>query len=146
MLDNLICCITGKQAFNAARLLLFTFGVSSARRNGLCIFAAMKWLVYLFSLYILLLTAVPCSGSSDCCSDVASEAPNSEPSGAANDHKPVSACSPFFACGSCHAVVITENKIEWHNNSSVDQQVAKRNKSQLLFDYTPVIWQPPRCS
>ena len=69
----------------------------------------MKWLVYLFSFYVLLLSGIPCSADDNCCADEITCA--TEPGKPAHDpdHKPACPCSPFFACGACHGIVVPSN-------------------------------------
>jgi hypothetical protein len=63
----------------------------------ICIFASMKWLMIIFSLYVLTLSAIPCCGDDYCCDDelaLASEARHSDHD---NHNKPELPCSPFFS-------------------------------------------------
>ncbi|MET3879322.1 hypothetical protein [Chitinophaga sp. OAE865] len=104
----------------------------------------MKWLVYLFSLYVLLLSGVPCDADDDCCSDFTTQTSHHPGSETGKNHKPVSPCSPFFACGAVHAIVVPEAYrvkplplqplAELHSNYTAPQ----------LGDFSPAIWQPPK--
>jgi hypothetical protein len=94
----------------------------------------MKWLVYLFSLYILLLSGTPCDADDDCCSNPMEQ----------RDHKPVSPCSPFFACGAIHAVEVPE---AYTVKPTPIRPVAKLHAAYIppqLSDFFPSIWQPPK--
>jgi hypothetical protein len=104
----------------------------------------MKWFVYLFSLYILILSGIPCNADDDCCIDEISvtSIPNKQTGD--TDHKPVCPCSPFFACNTCHGVVVPNNSIEFLR---VSLPVAKQQYNyieQPLLDFPSSIWQPPK--
>ncbi|NLR78388.1 hypothetical protein [Chitinophaga eiseniae] len=103
----------------------------------------MKWLVYLFSLYVLLLTGVPCEADDDCCSNFTALTEHQE-SGTGKNHKPVSPCSPFFACGAIHAIVVPE---PYRAKPLLLQPVTNTHSDYIepaLRDFPPSIWQPPK--
>ena len=104
----------------------------------------MKLLVCLFSFYVLLLSGVPCNANDDCCNDETTQTTIHNKQKQDTDHTPSCPCSPFFACGACHAVVIPNNYVEF---VSILQPVAKLQyfyAVQPLPDFPPVIWQPPK--
>lgn len=104
----------------------------------------MKWLVYLFSLYVLLLSGIPCDADDDCCRSFTEQTSHHPESETGKNHKPVSPCSPFFACGAVHAVVVPEAYVV---KPLLLPPVAKLHsdyKEPQLRDFSPVIWQPPK--
>ena len=91
-----------------------------------------------------MLSGVPCNGDDDYCIDEISvtSAPAEQNSDAG--HKPACPCSPFFACGTCHGVVVPNINVEF---PQILQPVAKLQyfyTEQSLLDFPPSIWQPPQ--
>lgn len=94
----------------------------------------MKWLVYLFALYVLILGGIPCDADDECCSNTEQTDP----------HKPVSPCSPFFACGAIHAIVVPDTYIVKLVCILPDATLHSDYVTPQLQDRAPAIWQPPR--
>jgi hypothetical protein len=103
----------------------------------------MKWFVCMLSFYVLLLSGIPCNASDDCCGDETTQAtPGKQAKD--HDHQPYCPCSPFFACGACHGVVIPNS---YTGFTKVVLPVVKLQYFyvvQPLPDFSPVIWQPPQ--
>lgn len=94
----------------------------------------MKWFLCLFSLYIVLLSGISCAADDECCSNPMEQ----------RDHKPVSPCSPFFACGAIHAIEVPET---FRAKPILIQPIAQLHKEYItpqLSDFFPSIWQPPK--
>lgn len=108
------------------------------------IFVRMKWFVYLFSLYVLVLSGIHCDADDDCCSDGITHTTASHDQDAPKDHKPVSPCSPFFACGVCHGVVIPEPYTIKPVALMSDKELHSNYIEPQLGDFFPAIWQPPK--
>jgi hypothetical protein len=104
----------------------------------------MKWFVYLFSLYILLLSGVPCNANDDCCMDEIAQTTASNKQTGNSDHKPVCPCSPFFACGACHGAVVPNIIIEFSKNLPPVTRLQYFYTVQPLFNFPSSIWQPPK--
>ncbi|HEU4556129.1 MAG TPA: hypothetical protein VFS25_24995 [Chitinophaga sp.] len=103
----------------------------------------MKWLVYLCSLYVLLLSGIPCSADDDCCKGLMEQAIPRDNHNASKEHNPVSPCSPFFACA-VHAIVVPETYMV---KPVVLPPVAKLHGEYIepqLHGFFPSIWQPPK--
>jgi len=102
----------------------------------------MKRLLYLFPLYILLLSGMPCKADDGCCAEETS--PAAQHNNNFPGQKPVLPCSPFFACGACHGFIIPET-------TQPLLKAAPNNRKQIspfiehyLGDFSPSTWQPPR--
>ncbi|TWI84427.1 DUF6660 family protein [Chitinophaga japonensis] len=104
----------------------------------------MKWLLYLFSFYVLLLSGIPCDADEHCCADEITC--TTEPAKPAHDpdHKPACPCSPFFACGACHAIVVPDHTIEFLKPLRPVAAPQSDYKVHPPADFSPSIWQPPR--
>jgi hypothetical protein len=96
---------------------------------------AMKWFVYIFSFYILVLSDIPCSAGDDCCND---EQANH------SDDKPTSPCAPFFACGTYHGVTIPDIFTELPKEVPPTITLQYFYKEQALPHFSTSIWQPPK--
>jgi hypothetical protein len=106
----------------------------------------MKRLLLLFPFYILFLSAVPCSASDRCCmEEMGAKAPERQPAGG-KDQRPEFPCSPFFACGANHGMVIPDGRLEMIR---LDPPVVKLHffySERPLFAFIPSVWQPPRAA
>ncbi|WP_295119575.1 hypothetical protein [uncultured Chitinophaga sp.] len=102
----------------------------------------MKWFFVLFSLYVLTLSAVPCGGDDDCCTDGLELVDNH-----AAEHeqeRPELPCSPFFSCNTFHVVLTPD-----YEYLPAPKQIARFDAgsfyiTRFLAGYNPPIWQPPR--
>ncbi|MDR3715992.1 MAG: hypothetical protein P4L51_24565 [Puia sp.] len=108
----------------------------------------MKRLLYLFSLYILLLSGVPCSPDDECCREeinaTALARQNSGHPDKTTDHKSGLPCSPLFPCGACSGIVIPDQIVQTVQPlPSIAKQVSLYTQRPLLT-FTPAIWQPPK--
>jgi hypothetical protein len=92
---------------------------------NILIFAAVKLFFCLFSVYILVLSAVPCRADDD-----------STP------------CSPFVtcACGCCHGFPIPESGIDMPISEQLPVVHSTVYKAHPLPDFTANIWQPPKAA
>lgn len=104
----------------------------------------MRWMVCFFSLYVLILSCIPCDADNDCCIDeitTASSSPNNSPD---DQHKPACPCSPFFACSTCHIVLVPSYEITLFKASAPVSKLDFFYRENDLRDFPPAIWQPPR--
>lgn len=96
----------------------------------------MKWLAFIFALYILALSAMPCCDK-DCCADETAQS-SQQP------HKPEPPCSPFFMCNTCHGFIVPEAGL------TVLKPVVRQafTESFVLIDelagFSTAAWQPPK--
>ncbi len=104
----------------------------------------MKWLLYLFSFYILLLAATPCSADEGCTDEICNVSNSHDEDPGKSDHPPVCPCSPFFACASCHGVIVQENGFEFIVACPCQTTVCTNYIERLLPHYPQAIWQPPK--
>ncbi|WP_366935571.1 DUF6660 family protein [Chitinophaga sp.] len=104
----------------------------------------MKWFVYLFSFYVLLLSGIPCNADDDCNVDEIVLTTTSGNTRQDNDHKPICPCSPFFACGTCHGVIVPDFNFELPKALSPIAKLRYFYTTPPLLDFPPSIWQPPK--
>ena len=112
-------------------------------------FTAMKRLFYFFSLYILFLSGVPCSPYDRCCAEewlsaVTTGQSGQEDRNSDSDRKPDFPCSPFFACGGNHGVVIPNFRIQLAEPPSPQVKLFSYYTERPLLAFAPSIWQPPK--
>jgi hypothetical protein len=107
-------------------------------------FAGMKRLLLLFPIYILFLSGMPCSIDDDCCmGEMGTKTQIGQQTGK-KDRKPEFPCSPFFACGANHGVVIPDSRL---NIVQLEPPVIKLHSpysEKPLFIFLSSVWQPPR--
>jgi len=105
----------------------------------------MKLLFCLFSLYILVLSGIPCRADDDCCmEEIVSNAAHPQPAKKAGSPEYPGPCSPFFACGACHGFVIPKPVIPVPAEQPVPEKEQVIYKVQSLSDFSSSIWQPPQ--
>jgi hypothetical protein len=106
-------------------------------------FSSMKWLIMLFAIYVVILSGIPC----DCQEDnfickttaLAGEHPP------ADHQKPDCPCSPFFACSTCHGVVVPDGNIKITRPVyTQQQQIFHPYKENAVAQYPLPVFQPPR--
>jgi len=104
----------------------------------------MKWFVYVFSLYLLILSGFTCNAAGDCCKeDLNTEASQGHKD---DDHKPVSPCIPFLACGACHSVIATQISFEFEYTFISNRKLQFPYLEPSLKTSISSIWQPPQIS
>jgi hypothetical protein len=107
-------------------------------------FCRVKLLIVIFSLYVLLLPALPCSDPNECRETAATEAPVND----TGNHKQhdEEACSPFCNCSCCGQIftpVLHLNRIAIVKQTAQKQQYFYQDIS-LSSDFLGTIWQPPK--
>ncbi len=108
------------------------------------IFAPMKMFCFIMSMYVLLLTAVPCYSESNCNDKISTEQTGSQPHDDRDND--CSYCSPFFACGTCTGTDISGSGVDFINIFLSEVTLIPIYKSQYLSFFFDTIWQPPKLS
>jgi hypothetical protein len=103
----------------------------------------MRRLLYLFSLYILLLSGIPCKADDGCCVDEIS-ATSAQHKNSFPDQRPALPCSPFFACGACHGFIIPEMTLPHPEPVPRSRKQTHYFTDHYLGDFSSSTWQPPR--
>ena len=101
----------------------------------------MRRLVYLLAFYVLLLTAIPCSPQDNCCDE---ERNASSRSGLPANSKPEFPCSPFFACGANHGIVIPDVEIQVYPSTHHAELRVIYNTERPAPIFLSAVWQPPK--
>ncbi|MBC9933367.1 DUF6660 family protein [Chitinophaga qingshengii] len=99
----------------------------------------MKWLIYLLSVYILVLSCIPCD-------DARAAVYQSAEVTAAGEHHHEAAdfCSPLCICSCCNVQVTPATVIHFpyiHHQVLIEFPVLREAQLPLLYT---TIWQPPR--
>ncbi|MGQ0829054.1 MAG: DUF6660 family protein [Bacteroidota bacterium] len=115
----------------------------------------MKYFWSIFSIYIFILSTVPCGDGRECnetectqetaCNDsaCAGETASGETEKDCRDET----CSPFCGCVCCGSVVSNINSFS--STTAFNQTIEKNSfsyKSQFISQFTANIWQPPKLS
>lgn len=102
----------------------------------------MKLFTCLMSLYILLLSCMPCNDSSDCSSE---ESVSVAVSGTHDDHDDdTEHCTPFCVCACCAAPAVQFQQAPAIKNF-VAGKIVNSYPAEFIFSNTEHnIWQPPR--
>jgi hypothetical protein len=107
----------------------------------------MKWLLYLFSLYILVLSGIPCRADDDCCiEETFANAAHPQPEKTGQHPSYPSPCSPFFACGANHGVVIPDLRIQLVQPFHLQAKLPFFYTERSLAAFVSSIWQPPKAA
>jgi len=108
------------------------------------IFAPMKTLCFILSLYVLLLGTVPCCSEDNCDDEKKTENPDNH----SQDHKDSdrNTCSPFFTCGTCSGFIFIRTGLDFKKVPFIKNQLITVYKSQFTDGYFAKIWQPPKIS
>ena len=105
----------------------------------------MKFLAVLLSLYILLLTAIPCAdvapGNSLCKSEITKSTANHN-----HQHPDIDHCSPFCTCNCCASPVLQIDTVVDFICIKFSTYTYPEYSSAITSWFTPSIWQPPKLS
>lgn len=105
----------------------------------------MKWLLCLFSLYILVLSGIPCQADDDCCiEETFANATHARSKEQAKHPAYPRPCSPFFACCACHGFLVPDAGLALQRYQPAPQQQNSFYQAAALPDFTRSIWQPPK--
>lgn len=134
-------CMNGNQARQQANciviIILYRFLIVR-------IFDHMKWLMILFSLYVLALSAVPCCGDDLCCEDEIMLQQGNEGDKDHDHNRPEPPCSPFFSCSTCHGAVISQVTPAITPQFVISKKLRFQYTEHFLSEYATAIWQPPQ--
>lgn len=115
---------------------------SNGKLWSLPIFAALKIFAFIFCVYILVLSAVPCCAVDECNEEIPQQSHAADTGG--QDDNGWDNCSPFSQCGNCAGFTFqTGNGLLSATPALVQQKFT--GYIQLYFpQYTASFWQPPR--
>jgi len=118
--------------------------IFSISQRTFAIFAPMKILCFILSLYVLLLGTVPCCSDNNCNDQIKTENADNH----SQDHKDSdrNTCSPFFTCGTCSGFVFIRTRVDFKKASFIQDKLITVYKSQFTDGYIAKIWQPPKIS
>jgi hypothetical protein len=104
----------------------------------------MKWLMILFSLYVLTLSVVPCCGDDFCCDDEAVLMHEGASHKEHEHNKPELPCSPFFSCGMSHGAVVPDLLLIFNPQAATGESIRFNYAEHFYSEYYSAIWQPPQ--
>jgi hypothetical protein len=101
----------------------------------------VKFAAYILSLYILVLSVVPCCAFDDCPQD---KAGTEQTTGHKTGDDDCKVCSPFFNCEGCATAVVNFETTSFETINSVSPKVY----TGFIASYIPIVhydfWQPPK--
>ena len=102
-------------------------------------FCKVKLLSYIFAVYLILLSAIPCCTFDNCDGDKSTEALTKE-----KEEKDNGNCSPFFSCEGCATASISTALWELDFFSPPLISVFPNHLQQQLSKAEYDFWQPPK--
>lgn len=133
--------------FTFARRCVFYFVKFESVSCSIFFVQPMKWIVFIWAVYLLSLSVVPCSDAYNNCN------PSSPPSAATantehhHDNDTDDTCTPFCHCACCSiSIVLVQKMIPLVANTSFLFQLPAKTpiNTAFLSRYDSRIWQPPR--
>jgi hypothetical protein len=110
----------------------------------------MKWLLYLFAGFLLVLPCLPCNATEACCTDemeqtaADQDCDHRSEKDAAEDHSHKCPCCPSFSCNTCHSIVafpvMTIIAYHFRERTAINYFY----KEDKLSQFSSAIWQPPQ--
>ncbi|WP_394342460.1 DUF6660 family protein [Mucilaginibacter limnophilus] len=101
----------------------------------------MKFLYLILSVYVLMLSVIPCC-TNDICNKVVVEQANIK--NGYNTNSNCAACSPFYCCVSCTGFVVLPETIQYATIVTVITGQYSLYPTSSVKDLPLPIWQPPR--
>jgi hypothetical protein len=108
----------------------------------ICIFAPMKIIAYILSIYIFALNLVPCEDIGTPDNEVKTEI--SQAMDGDHQHQGTDLCSPFCQCHCCQIHATSLNKVDFVNSSTVISNEVFFHFDGIEKDFKNSILQPPR--
>ncbi len=108
------------------------------------IFAGMKILCLLSSIYVFCLSTVPCCSGDDCDDEIKTEHTEDH----SHDHtdNDFDTCSPFLTCGACSGFVFSKSGFAFTEVYFHVDKLITVYTPQFTDDFYANIWQPPKIS
>ncbi|WP_120181565.1 hypothetical protein [Pelobium manganitolerans] len=98
-------------------------------------FARVKYLTVIFSVYVLLLSAMPCNAKNDC-DNIKHH----------SKEQTTNCCSPFFACNACAGFVFTKQNFTLNHPVKPLEKRCGEYHCNSVSEFQQSIWQPPKIS
>ena len=106
----------------------------------------MKVICLILSVFVMLLSTVPCCDDDNCNDEIKTE----QTSDSNNNHDDTghcsSTCSPFLTCGSCSGFVISFFGVELQPSEILIEKNNKPFKQGWITSFYADFWQPPKMS
>lgn len=105
----------------------------------------MRWIITIWTFYLMVLFSLPCSDASNLCEDTAPKIETAQ----THDHNQDSndKCSPFCYCNCCSISIATYHfktfEIERPRPAFIDKKITLRDFTLISF-YSGSIWHPPK--
>lgn len=106
----------------------------------------MKIFCFILSIYVLVLSTVPCCADDNCIDETKTEQSNQH---SQEDHQDsCGTCSPFLTCGTCVGFTLTKFTLTFDTSKVFIKSVKMlpSYKNHFVKDLISKIWQPPKIS
>jgi hypothetical protein len=103
----------------------------------------MKWIVYIFSFYLISLTIVPCSDGLNMTHSAKNELTTTHDHN--SEHSDL--CTPFCSCNCCRTHVNIENAstiYEFHQSIAFLEKDFSNTEFEFTSNYSGSFWHPPQ--
>jgi len=103
----------------------------------------MNFLAFILSVYILILTAMPCVDVNKECALQKAELTQTTNQ---NHHNDIDCCSPFCTCDCCATHVIQKENVIHFDFTTIPQKCVTEYTSFYISSTYASIWHPPKMS
>jgi hypothetical protein len=100
----------------------------------------VKFLIFIFSVYILFVSTISCCAADNCNDD----AQQTETAGKQEHEDGAKNCSPFNLCGSCVGFIVAANSFTINTPQKLLHTVFAGFIQSYHSQYISSYWQPPR--
>ena len=107
----------------------------------LCMFAKMKTLCLILSIYTLYMISLPCRDNMGCADN---HHHNTEQNSSHNDDDDCHECSPFCTCNCCHVSTVLTFQVFFKSINFLFQEIETIHKESSLKEVFIPIFQPPQ--
>lgn len=106
----------------------------------------MKIFCFILSIYVLVLSTVPCCSDDNCIDETKTEQSDKH---SQDEHQGCNgSCSPFFTCGTCVGFTFSNTTLTFELSKVFFENtlLVPSYKNLFVDDFISKIWQPPKIS
>lgn len=105
----------------------------------------MKIFCFILSIYVLVLSTVPCCSDDNCIDETKTEQTDKH---SQDEHQGCGTCSPFFTCGTCVGFTFTNTSLTFEPSKIFFKSalLIPSYENHFANDFISKIWQPPKIS
>lgn len=105
----------------------------------------MKIFCFILSIYVLVLSTVPCCSDDNCIDETKTEQTDKH---SKDEHQGCGTCSPFLTCGTCVGFTFTNASLTFEPSKIFFKSalLIPSYENHFANDFISKIWQPPKIS